>query len=808
MMTDGTQYLILDQVNGWREYSPTDAREGLALTAEGNRQLFALPGRSSLLLDTTLQEGRFVCPSAVSINSDVKVGVVDATTARVSLVDLDRGSIETISTFGGKGRSARNFLEPRGIALLKSGGIVVCDTGNHRVQMFSETQQALVQSWGAVDQTGSPIPGDGQKAFHFPWAIEADDCGAVFIVDRRNHRIQKIFRDGTWLGEIGRDCLLDPTRIALGPGGLVAVVDQQQQAVFIFSPRRALPRALTNIEDVRSLTFTGDGTLYVADASGLINVYVPAAENKEKYNSIGQSHSGVEGEIVDLAWVPGASPFLLAIIKENFNGLRQRLWRIEPLGTFRHEGHFVTSALDSKLEKCQWHRVLLSASMPSDGSQPGDSLPTPGQLGAGSIEIDSYTSDVPHDATWTPAEENWTRCVLSGDDNPDCLVQSGPGRFLWLRITLRSNGIASPLVKSIKAFFPRLSYLQYLPAVYQEDDESRLFLERFLSIFQTQFDDFDQKIDKIWQLFDPWSISESQFDWLAGWVALVIEPDSLIDDRCRFECLTEQKCQPPPECPPVGAQDLQVASENKPPLGWSSAKKRQMLADAFSSYRQRGTVPGIERLIQDYTGVHFAKILEHFRLRRWPVLSVVASQDRSTELDPCVPDNQPSTKGACGEDINTYKVTLPLDGTVRLWSRDFYKRLQLTSYSQIGYFRLTGTPEPAIEPFDWGANRFTVFFPSSPYKVAETRQKVQQVVEREKPAHTQAELCPVFPRLRVGVQATIGADAVVGGISHLVLNTLSTLNYDSILACSVEEERLRARGTGRRLRTGITTKLA
>ena len=97
MMTDGSQYLILDQVNGWREYSPTAAREGLALTAEGNRQLFALPGRSSLLLDATLQEERFVCPSAVSINGDVKVGVVDATTGRVSLVDLDRGAIETIS---------------------------------------------------------------------------------------------------------------------------------------------------------------------------------------------------------------------------------------------------------------------------------------------------------------------------------------------------------------------------------------------------------------------------------------------------------------------------------------------------------------------------------------------------------------------------------------------------------------------------------------------------------------------------------------------------------------------------------------
>src|SRR5262249_3108456 len=156
-----------------------------------------------------------------------------------------------------------------------------------------------------------------------------------------------------------------------------------------------------------------------------------------------------------------------------------------------------------------------------------------------------------------------------------------------------------------------------------------------------------------------------------------------------------------------------------------------------------------------------AKVLEHFRLRRWPALSVAA----------------------------------PLDGNVRLWSRDFYQRLQLTAYSQVGYFRLTGIPEPAVEPLDWGATRFTVFFPADPYRVETTRRQVAAVVEREKPAHTEATLCPVYPRFRVGVQATVGVDSVVGGISYLVLNHLATLNYDSILACSAEERQLRAFGS-------------
>ncbi len=804
MTTQGTQYLVFDQVYGWNEDPPAKVADGLATTAEGYRKLFALPGRSALLLDAGLQEKAFTCPSGVAIDALGTIGVVDAATDRVSLLKLSRKEIETIPTIGGKGSNARRLLEPRGIAFLKSGGLVIADTGNHRIQVYSDTQHALVQTWGTSDPLGNPTPIDGKKSFHWPWSVTSDNCGAVFVVDRGNHRIQKILEDGTWLEEIGRDCLVDPTRVAIGPDGLIAVVDAAQQAVLLFSPRRTLPRSLANIKDPRSVEFGADGMLYVGDATGLLGVYSPVPEKKDKYELVGQGYSNVDGEIVDLAWVSGSSPFLLAIIKENYNGLRQRLWRIEPVGAFQHEGRLVTKAIDSRLEKCQWHRILLSASMPAKESPTNSSASGAADLGASSIEIESYTSDVKDNVRgWELPETRWRRCLLSGDDDPDCLVQSGPGRFLWLRLTVRSNGIASPIVHGIKAYFPRISYLQYLPAVYQEDNDGRLFLDRFLSIFQTQFDNFDHQVDELWRLFDPASIDDSHFAWLAGWLGLVIQPDSLIDQRCRYECQTEQTCQPPPACPP-GSEEREIG----PPLEWSSEKKRQMLKNAFSTYRKRGTVEGVEQAIQDHTGVQFAKVLEHFRLRRWPVLSVIANTEQSTAQDPCATVEAPVKIGLCGEKLQDYKIRLPLDGTVRLWSRDFYKRLQLTSYSQLGYFRLISNPEPVIEPFDWGAHRFSVFFPASPYTVAETRQKVLQVVEREKPAHTQAELCPVLPRLRVGVQATVGADAVVGGISYLVLNTLSTLNYDAILSCSREEKQLRARGTALRPRTGITTKLS
>jgi phage tail-like protein len=465
----------------------------------------------------------------------------------------------------------------------------------------------------------------------------------------------------------------------------------------------------------RSVAFDAAGNLYVGDAIGLVHVLASDPHIPGEYRLVGAGVSGLDGVVLQLAWERSSG--LLAIIRERYDGQRQRLWRLDPAGASALEGRFITTALDSNIERCQWHRVLLNAAVPEHTS----------------LQIESYASDEkPADAAGLPdGSADWKPCMLTGDDDPDCLIQSGPGQYLWLRLTFRSDGRASPKLRWMKVFFPRASYLQYLPAIYQEDDESRHFLERFLSIFQTEFDALDRCIDQLWQLFDPDSVPLQHLGWLASWLALLINPE------------------------------------------WKETKTRQMLKAAFLAYGRRGTLAGLKQTIEDYTSVSDIQILEHFRLRRWPALSVAA----------------------------------PLDGSIRLWSQDFYQRLQLSSYSQVGYFRLTGHPEPALEPFDWGAHRFTVFFPADPYRADDTAQRVARVVEREKPAHTEATLCPVLPRFRVGVQATVGVDTVVGGVSHLVLNRLSTLSYDSILACSAPEHHLRALGSAVRPRLGMTTKL-
>jgi phage tail-like protein len=734
-VANGDQYLLLDGVAGWRARKPDVVR----LVADGSRRAYVLeplPGGADALL--AADDTSFTCPAALAADAGGSLLVADAALNLLETVHPGdpcgkdgRPLVTALPAIGPEGSEPRLLRQPRGVALLRNGGVAVADTGNHRVQVFSPPPYALVHVWSAEDDLGRPHPGDGPLEFRHPWAVAADECGAIYVVDRGNRRVQVIAADGTFLAESPKGALRDPTRLAVGPNGVVAVVDPAATptaAVWVFPSVGAAPWRLSSsgspvLEDVpapRSVAFGPDGRLYVGDAAGLIHVFRLRKSTNTLDEKVGFGVTHFDGTLVDLAVGP-ADGTLYAIIQANDGSGRRGLYRIDPAAGCATSGILTTDPLDSGLDRCVWHRVELDADLP-DGT---------------SVLVETQTfADEDRPAPGSPFGGTG-RATLVGAD-ADCLVFSAPGRLLRLRLTLRSAGGKSPVLRRIKVYFPRESYLQYLPAVYQEDEQSRLFLERFLSIFQTEFDRIDGAIDRVWEMFDPVSVPEKFLGWLADWLAVPSNP-RWDDPVARLRQAVK------------GAHEQLWAgytpSAEPPPL--------------------RGTVAGLERALMDYADVG-AKVLEHWRLRAWPVLNESA----------------------------------PLDATLRLGSRDYYRRLQVASYSQVGQFVLANLPEPAAEPFAWGAYEFTVFYAADPYRPDDVGALVQQVIDRERPAHTVAHLCPVYPRLRVGVQAMLDVDAYVGTISYLVLNRNATLGYDTILSGSPDAARARQAGLQTEPRVG------
>lgn len=699
MMTARNKYWLLDSVAGWRIAS----KDGINEASSGDITLDPLPGNPEALANDLVVELK--CPAAVAADGDGRIYVLDAATCRITILRLEtnRQRAERIDAIGGAGSSIREFRNPRSLAVLPSGAIAVADTGNRRVQLFTAAPYALLHVWGSPETDLRPC------------AVAADRCGIVYTLDRISRSVLRVRATGEWLDPIGQGDLSDPVNLAVGPRQEVAVVDGRgaNGVVVIFPADDGKALKLTLVKSPISVAFDDAGNLFVGTANALISKLEPGDVPPQGWSLGGDGVSDLDGQITSVVWTPkyGLVATLTNLTPDSAGAIAPpRLLSMNPSGAFRHKGCFVTETLDSNVESCSWHRVQMCGTVPVNAS----------------LLVESSTRET-ITANWT----SFVPCASLGGENPDCLIQSGPGRFLQLRFTLQSDGTVSPCIHSLKVFFPRESYLEYLPAVFQDDPQSRVFMDRFLSIFQTTFDSLDAKLDNLWKFFDPLSTPATLLPWLAAWIAFPLDAT-----------------QP-------------------------AAQQRRLLKNAFVNYGHRGTIAGLQNTIQDWTGVQNIRVLEHFRLRNWTFLPVSSGLGQGT----------------------------------RLWSHNFYARLQVGVSSQVGSFRLTNTPEPASEPFDWGANQFSVLFPANPYSALDTAATVQKVVEREKPAYTEASLCPIFPRLRVGIQATLGVDAYVGKVNKMILGKLATLSYDSVLAPSHTARKMRALGLSAYPRVGLDARI-
>jgi phage tail-like protein len=109
------------------------------------------------------------------------------------------------------------------------------------------------------------------------------------------------------------------------------------------------------------------------------------------------------------------------------------------------------------------------------------------------------------------------------------------------------------------------SYIQYLPAIYQEDE----FLGRFLKIFEDVLSPVERILENIHLYFDPMMAPEGFLPWLASWIDLVLD-------------------------------------EN-----WPIQKRRELIKAGVELYRWRGTKRGLREYLRIYTGVE-PEIIEHF----------------------------------------------------------------------------------------------------------------------------------------------------------------------------------------------------
>lgn len=119
--------------------------------------------------------------------------------------------------------------------------------------------------------------------------------------------------------------------------------------------------------------------------------------------------------------------------------------------------------------------------------------------------------------------EEWTR--VSEANPADALLDDATGRYLQVRLELVGDADSSPAVSSFRAYCPRQTYLRYLPDLYRDDRRGELFLEQFLSVFESAFTDIEREIDALSRHFDPAGVPSEDLSWLDQWLGVQTRED-------------------------------------------------------------------------------------------------------------------------------------------------------------------------------------------------------------------------------------------------------------------------------------------
>ena len=137
-----------------------------------------------------------------------------------------------VLSFGQQGSSTRMLNHPWGVAVNERDEIVVTESANSRVQVFS-SDGTYLRSFGRK--------GNKQGEFNCPRGITIHETNNIIVVDSGNHRVQLFSEQGEYLSQFGGKGNLDhqlsnPLGLSVDSKGNIIVADKHNKSMKIFSP--------------------------------------------------------------------------------------------------------------------------------------------------------------------------------------------------------------------------------------------------------------------------------------------------------------------------------------------------------------------------------------------------------------------------------------------------------------------------------------------------------------------------------------------------------------------------------------------
>ena len=225
-------------------------------------------------------------------------------------------------------------------------------------------------------------------------------------------------------------------------------------------------------------------------------------------------------------------------------------------------GRFMTRIFDSSDEGTVWHRLIINTrNSESENLKVTVFASDKNEMSFRGETITLY--DLFDDTRYSLGEklEAYRPFIArQASGVSDLLLHDVSGRYVWLLIEQYSAGDEPAEIVDVRLFLPASSWLEYLPQLYRDSDGDSHFLERYLGIFQTLYEELDAEIAEMSHRFDPESTELRFLEWLAGWLDIT---------------------------------DTEI---------WTEEQLRELFGKAVSLYRSRGTKRALSEMIELYTG--------------------------------------------------------------------------------------------------------------------------------------------------------------------------------------------------------------
>ena len=235
---------------------------GLAIDSEG--RLLVANGCEVTIFDSSLEKIGSISyswePNELTADSSSNIYVTDIRNHCLHKFTKEGVLLKTV---GGPGSNVAQFNFPNGLEFSKEGTLFVCDSFNHRIQVF-DTNLRFIKCFGKEESIIL-------RQFYWPDDLDFDSKGNVYITDSKNHHVQIVKRNGKSIQTFGKQGdgpgeFQEVNCIHIN-GDYIYITDFSASCVNVFqTPAKFLTRFGADVlRGPQGVVVDKDGFVYVAD---------------------------------------------------------------------------------------------------------------------------------------------------------------------------------------------------------------------------------------------------------------------------------------------------------------------------------------------------------------------------------------------------------------------------------------------------------------------------------------------------------------------------------------------------------------